>query len=101
MLLNGSCGQYRLCIKRNLLFRFGACLHTQQTRRRPNAGPMLAHRLRRWPSFKPAQNICITFVQCVGDVGPALDKCYTNVLCLLGIAVGLAAITSRHGPDVC
>ena len=24
MLLNGSCGQYRLCIKRNLLLRFGA-----------------------------------------------------------------------------
>ena len=36
-----------LCIKRNLLFCFVACLHTQQTRRRPNAGPMLAHRLRR------------------------------------------------------
>ena len=32
-------------------------------------------------------NICITFVQCwsnVEDVGPALYKCYTNVLCLLG-----------------
>ena len=32
-------------------------------------------------------NICITFVQCrpnVFDVGPALYKCYTNVLCLLG-----------------
>ena len=43
MLLNGSCGQYRLCNKRNLLFCFGACLHTQQTRRRPNAVPMLAH----------------------------------------------------------
>ena len=41
-------------IKRNLLFRFGACLHTQQTRRRPNDGSMLAHRLRRWPSIKPA-----------------------------------------------
>ena len=34
------------------------------------------------------QNICITFVQRrpnVFDVGPALFKCYTNVLCLLGI----------------
>ena len=40
-------------IKRNLLFRFGACQHTQQSRRRPNAGLMLAHRLRRWPSIKP------------------------------------------------
>ena len=33
------------------------------------------------------QNICITFVQRrpnVFDVGPALYKCYTHVLCLLG-----------------
>ena len=33
------------------------------------------------------QNICITIVQCwtnVGDAGPTLYKCYTNVLCLLG-----------------
>ena len=32
--------------------------------------------------------ICITFVQCwtnVEDVGPTLYKCYTNVLCMLGI----------------
>ena len=35
-----------------------------------------------------AQNICITFIQRrpnVFDVGPALYKCYTNVLCLLGL----------------
>ena len=25
---------------------------TQQTRRWPNAGPMMAHRLRRWPTIK-------------------------------------------------
>ena len=65
---------------------------------------MPARRLRRWPSIKPAlgerlvfaelrstqqtQSICITFVQCVEDVGSALYKCYTNVLCLLGIAAG-------------
>ena len=33
-------------------------------------------------------NICITFIQCwsnVEDVGPTLYKCYTNVLCLLGV----------------
>ena len=33
------------------------------------------------------QNICITFIQCwpnIEDVGPALFKCYTNMLCLLG-----------------
>ena len=34
------------------------------------------------------QNICITFIQQrpnVFDVGPTLYKCYTNVLCLLGV----------------
>ena len=33
-------------------------------------------------------NICITIIQCwssVEDVGPTLDKCYTNVVCLLGL----------------
>ena len=37
--------------------------------------------------FQRTQNICITFIQCwanVEDIGPALYKCYTNVLCLLG-----------------
>ena len=40
-----------------------------------------------------AQNMSITFIQCrtnverpnVFDVGPTLYKCYTNVLCLLGM----------------
>ena len=35
------------------------------------------------------QDTCIPFVQRrpnVFDVGPALHKCYTNVLCLLGCA---------------
>ena len=40
-----GCGQYRLCIKRDLL------LHSQQTQ---DVDPMLAHCLRRWPSIKPA-----------------------------------------------
>ena len=34
------------------------------------------------------QNICITFLQCrtnVEGVGPTLYKCYTNILCLLGL----------------
>ena len=34
------------------------------------------------------QNICIPVVQrrpSVGDVGPTLYKCYTNILCLLGM----------------
>ena len=30
------------------------CQHSQQTRRWPNAGPMLARNLRRWPNIKPA-----------------------------------------------
>ena len=41
------------------------------------------------------QNICITFVQRrpnVFDVGPTLYNCYTNVLCLLGRAVGTAQL---------
>ena len=36
------------------------------------------------------QNICIIFIQRrlnVFDVGPTLNKCYTNVLCLLGSRV--------------
>ena len=43
-------------------------------------------------SSQSARNICITFVQCwtnVEDVGPALHKCYTNVLCLLDWFQGL------------
>ena len=41
------------------------------------------------PNIYPQQiqNYCITFIHCwanVGDVGPTLYKCYTNVLCLLG-----------------
>ena len=37
---------------------------------------------------KKTQKICITFAQCrpnVFDVGPTLYKCYTNLLCLLGL----------------
>ena len=40
-----------------------------------------------WTANPVNTNICITFVQCwsnVGDVGPTLYKCYTNVLCLMG-----------------
>ena len=40
-------------------------------------------------STQQIQNIFITCVQCwtnVDDVGPALYKCYKNVLCLLGNA---------------
>ena len=91
-----------LCI--NLLFRFGTRLmcETQcglstlpaNTRRWTNAGPMLAHCLRRWPSIKPAlvqrlmfAGLCsiaaglvvlttggdykLTQTQCLLDAGPA------------------------------
>ena len=47
--------------------------------RRTNAGPMLAHRLRRWPSIKPAlvQRLVFAGLRSI-------------------IAAGLATITSRH-----
>ena len=50
-----------------------------------------------------------TFVQCcanVEDVGSTLYKCYTNVLCLLGIAAGLVLLNTvgddykPHRPNV-
>ena len=82
------------------------CQESQQTRRWPNDGPPL----RRWPSIKPAMlqrlvfpGSCIqpskhkTFVQCwanVEAVGLTLYKCYTNVLCLLGIAAGLELLNT-------
>ena len=43
-------------------------------------------RLQNKSIFQQTQNIRITFVQCwanVFDVGPALYKCYTNVMCRL------------------
>ena len=91
MLLNGSCGQWILCIKRNSLFCFGttrcvkhnvACQHSQQTR---DVDPML---VQCWPT------VC--------DSGPASNQHWFKALCLL-IAAGLvmltaAAITSWHRP---
>ena len=44
--------------------------------------------------------MCITFVLCwanVEDVGPTLYKCYTDVLCLLGIAAGLVLLDTAGG----
>ena len=49
--------------------------------------------------IQQTQNICITFVQCwtnVEDVGLTLYKCYTNVLCLLGIPDRLGQTLSRR-----
>ena len=50
-----------------------------------------------------AQNICITFVQCwssVKDVGPTLYKCYTNVLCLLGLTYRLHTDGFKQHPII-
>ena len=44
-----------------------------------------------------------TFVQCwtnVKEVVPTLYKCYTNVLCLLGIAVGLVFLAAYCWPQL-
>ena len=43
---------------------------------------------------RQTQDICITFVERrtnFFDVGPALYKCYTNVLCLQGSGINRAA----------
>ena len=48
------------------------------------------------------QNICITFVQCwtnVEDVGPALCKFYTNVLCLLGMHRNVVLTSTNRLPS--
>ena len=48
--------------------------------------------------IKQTQNICITFEQRrpnVFDVGPALYKCYTNVLCLLGNTLSACELHSK------
>ena len=58
--------------------------------------PPLQHPLPSLP--QQTQNIYITFVQCwtnVEDVGPTLYKCYTNVLCLLGLESGM--ISDHYG----
>ena len=105
-------------------FRFGA----KHTPSKHDVDPML---VQCWPTIcdaVPASNQhwfnascllgCVqsskhkTFVQYwtnFEDVVPTLYNCYTNVLCLLGIAAWsgiacsllLAAITSRHRPNVC
>ena len=46
------------------------------------------------------QNICLTFIQRrpnVFDVGPTLYKCYTNVLCLLGLQVIFCPLPDLEG----
>ena len=69
-----------------------ACQHSQQTVCRPNAGSMLAHSLRRWPSIKPALVRRLVFAgSCVqlhaglvvltagGEYKPTLTQCLLNV----------------------
>ena len=48
--------------------------------------------------YQQTQNIGIPFIQCWSnfkDVGPTLYKCYTNVLCLLGVC-GVAQAPWSH-----
>ena len=86
MLLNGSCGQWRLCIKRNLLFRFGAKhlstlpANTMSTQCWSNAGPQSATLAQHqtstgstprvcWAAFNPVNTdkYCyVSFVECFG-----------------------------------
>ena len=88
MLLHGSCahdskdhvlsGIYYSVLVRN------TCQHSQQND--VDLMLRLVHSLRRWPSIKPALVQHLTFVQC-----------WTNVLCLLGIAAGLALLNTAGG----
>ena len=59
---------------------------TSAERRRSNIVQMLCYLCLLGTQY--TQNICITFIQRrpnVFDAGPTLYKCYTNILCLLGI----------------
>ena len=61
------------------------------TRRSPNAGPMMAHRLRRWPSIKPGliQRLVFAGLRSIasglvvltagGDYKPTRSQCLLNV----------------------
>ena len=40
------------------------------TRHQPNAGPMLVHRLRRWPDIGPALGRCLVFAESPSWCGP-------------------------------
>ena len=64
-----------------------ACQQPQKTRRLSSAGPMLAHRLRRWPRIKPAvvQSLVfaglrsIVWLTAGGDYKPTPTQCMLNV----------------------
>ena len=68
-------------------FRPLLCTYRLNWARKTSWGHVCAHYTKRWTATQQTETICITFVQRrpnVFDVGPALYKCYTNVLCLLG-----------------
>ena len=122
MLLNGSCGQYRPCIKRNLLFRFGTKhLSTLPTRTMLTqcwfdagapAATLAQHQTSTgstrcvcWAAFNPVNtkhlhNICTTLG----------GRC-TNVIQMVCVGwklqlvwyclILLATIISWHRPNVC
>ena len=85
--------------------------NSQQTRHWPNAGPMLTHHLRRWPSITGSTpRVCWAAFNPVNikhlyNVGPTAKtlcrRCthvYTIVLCLLGIAAGLVLLAAHCWP---
>ena len=45
-------------------------------------------------THQQTQNICITFIKCWTneDVGPTLCKFYTNIFCMLGLALSLMLV---------
>ena len=101
--------KYRL-ISSRIFYRIVAyvtryyCLRPHRRRRRrcaalrrclASAGGALAQQTR---------NICITFAQCwtsVEYVGPALYKCYANVLCLLGVDKARISFPLPHLHNYC
>ena len=63
------------------------CVHTANTRRRPNAGLMLAHRLRRWANISPALGQRLVLLGILGGGGCLLVRvlyscAHTTPLCV-------------------
>ena len=71
------------------------CQHSQKTRCWPNAGPMLAHNLWRWPNIKPA---LVQRQVLAGCVQPSKHK--TLFLCVLcGVFWNVLKIWETNHPN--